>query len=491
MGKFSELVPEGLLHKVALGMSITADLSRSDLLLLRPMNLQQVLVIAQAQPHSISPLHAENLVGQTWTAKDAPAVLDAWRGQRRHSAQVDLPGTAPTMQDVRPVIDRTGTVIGLLSIETSLIQLERHRQRHVSFRRAVEWLKEMCVRGELVGSEVLSPFGEWDGVLITDSQRRITYLSGIANNLYRRLGYMEDLRGRRLSYLNTSDDEMAVAALESHKPLEREVHEGSHIWVRKVLPVTPSSAMSSFLQQIMARQSYRSEAGGVIIMVHDATEERRKKEELQVKTTMIQEVHHRVKNNLQTIAAVLRMQVRRAKDMTTQQALNEAIARILSVAVIHEFLSLDENQSINVRDVCQRIVGQTRQVLVPGQQIDFSVDGPIIYLPSQQATACALVINELIQNALEHGYETRKTGQIQVNLTDLGDQARLEICDDGAPLPDNFDLKNPTSLGLQIVRSLVQGDLHGQVQLENQARGVVATVTFPKAVLGKDAPAAR
>ena len=84
------------------------------------------------------------------------------------------------------------------------------------------------------------------------------------------------------------------------------------------------------------------------------------------------------------------MQARRAEDSGTQQALKEAINRILSVAVIHEFLSLDESQTINVRDVCQRIVAQTRQVLVPGQVIDLSVEGPAIYLPSQQATAsCA------------------------------------------------------------------------------------------------------
>jgi two-component sensor histidine kinase len=218
-------------------------------------------------------------------------------------------------------------------------------------------------------------------------------------------------------------------------------------------------------------------------MVHDATDERRKRQELEVKTTMIQEVHHRVKNNLQTIAAVLRMQARRAEDSGTQQALKEAINRILSVAVIHEFLSLDESQTINVRDVCQRIVAQTRQVLVPGQMIDLSVEGPAIYLPSQQATACALVINELIQNALEHGFASKKRGAIRVTLTDSGDAMKIVIWDDGDPLPADFSLDVPTSLGLQIVRTLVQGDLHGQVTLANDADGVTAIVSFPKAVL--------
>jgi two-component sensor histidine kinase len=218
-------------------------------------------------------------------------------------------------------------------------------------------------------------------------------------------------------------------------------------------------------------------------MVHDATEERRKRDELQVKVTMIQEVHHRVKNNLQTIAAVLRMQARREKDPSTEQALKEAINRILSVAVIHEFLSLDENQSINVRDVCQRIMAQTREVLLPDQRIEFTVEGPAIYLPSQQATACALVINELIQNALEHGFENRRRGEVRLTLTDSGDRVGVEIWDDGHPLPDDYSLDMPGSLGLQIVRSLVQSDLHGQLKLENQEQGVTATVTFPKAVL--------
>ena len=121
------------------------------------------------------------------------------------------------------------------------------------------------------------------------------------------------------------------------------------------------------------------------------------------------------------------------------------------------------------------------------------MEGPAIYLPSQQATASALVINELIQNALEHGFEHREQGQIKVVLTDGGDSVKLEIWDDGEPLPADFDLAGTTSLGLQIVRTLVQDDLRGEIRLENDgARGVVATVIFPKSVVnaGATAPAA-
>jgi two-component sensor histidine kinase len=202
---------------------------------------------------------------------------------------------------------------------------------------------------------------------------------------------------------------------------------------------------------------------------------------------MIQEVHHRVKNNLQGIAAMLRMEARRTKHKEALQAINEAISRILSVAVIHEFLSRDVTQTINIRDVCQRILTQSQQVAVaPGRQISLSVEGPNIYLPSQQATACALVVNELIQNALVHGFEIKKHGQVQILLADGGDQVCLEIRDDGDPLPADFRLETAKSLGLQIVRTLVQDDLHGTLAIANLENGVMATVQFPKLMLAQD-----
>ncbi len=484
MNVTSDLSLSERLSEVALGMPITADLSRSDLLLLRPLNARAMKVVAQARPHSISSLHTENLVGQTFVARDLPLIFDAMRRRRTLQSQMDLPSGAPVVQDACPIFDTAGQVLGLLSIETSLIQLERHRHRHITFRRAVDWLKHMCVQGDLTSAANLSSFQEMDGIVLVDAQLRITYLSGIANNLYRRLGYMEDLRGRPLNYLHIGDDLLAITAMQSRQGVEQESKFGDLEWVRKALPLWSPPKLGGLLHHF-AKVGTPTDIAGVIIMVHDATDERRKKAELEVKSTMIQEVHHRVKNNLQNVAALLRMQQRRAHETETRQALSEAISRILSVAVIHEFLSLDETQSINVRDVCQRIVTQTRQALAPGQLVEFSIEGPAIYLPSQQATATALVINELVQNALEHGFEHRERGQIELVLTDGGDSVKLEICDDGEPLSAEFDFGNTTSLGLQIVRSLVQADLRGEIKLENQPeRGVVATVMIPKAVIG-------
>ena len=474
-----------LLRNIARGMAITADLSRADLLLLHPRSSNTFVVLAQAQPHSIASLYDADLSQAELSGAEAAVYVDAAHKGRHVRIQHELrPSGAPVSQEIFPVFGSGGKLLALFSVETTLIQLERHRHRHISFRRAIDWLKSMCMRGELAWAEHLTAFGEMDGVMLVDAQRRITYVSGIANNLYRRLGYLDDLRGRRLSYLHTGDDDQVVEALVTRQALEHEVEESSHIWTRKVLPVWPPPTVGGWVQGLIARRSRVDEIGGVLIMVHDATEERRKRQELKVKTTMVQEVHHRVKNNLQTIAAVLRMHARRTKNEETLHALNEAVARILSVAVIHEYLSLDESQTINLRDVCQRIVSQNRQVMVePGQQIRFSVEGPAIYLPSQQATSSALVINELIHNALEHGFNTQRTGEIRISLVDRGERVWLQVWDDGAKLPGDFDLNTPSSLGLQIVRSLVQDDLRGVLVIENREDGVVATVDFPKVPL--------
>jgi hypothetical protein len=319
----------------------------------------------------------------TLSRREYPKIFDALRRRRRVRAQVALPSGASVRQDIRPIFGEGNELLGLLAIETSLIQLERHRHRDPSFQRVIEWLKAMCVAGELASAATLSPFHEMDGILLVDPNLEITYLSGIANNLYRRLGYMEDIRGRPLNFVHTGDDELAITAKQTRQCLEDERRQPSPIgeleWVRKAVPVWAPQTLRGMIDRTRIQHT-NNNVGGVLIMIHDATEERRKRAELEVKSTMIQEVHHRVKNNLQNVAAVLRMQQRRAQETETRQALTEAISRVLSVAVIHEFLSLDESQTINIRDVCQRIVTQTRQLIAKGQKFDFVLDGYLLYL---------------------------------------------------------------------------------------------------------------
>ena len=470
-----------LLERIKAGLPITADVSRADLLLYCRAR-EGAVVVAQAQPHSISPLYPESQLGRVVLPSEQPLIFRALGEGKAGSRHRDLPSGTPVVQEVYPVHNDLGEVIAALSVETNLIAHERHRRRHRSFQRAVRWLQGMAIRGELQDAANLSPFGEWDGILYVDAQRRITYLSGIANNLYRRLGYLLDLRGTLLADLQTGDERLVRLAMETGRCLEEERREGHRLWNRKVIPLRP--------REPAGRRRWRfpwaapsSQVAGALVMVHDATEARLKEEELRLKATMIREVHHRVKNNLQTVASLLRMQARRMEQPEARQALQEAVGRVLSVAVIHEFLSQAEEQRINIRDVCQRIVAQLRAVaMAPDREIRLGVRGPSIYLPSRQATACALVVNELLQNALEHGCRERHGSAVTVTLHDGGDEVRIEVRDEGGQLPADFDLERKSGLGLQIVRTLVEDDLKGHFELRADG-GVSAEIVFPKGLL--------
>ncbi len=476
-----------LLQRVEDGLAITADVSRADVLLYCQQGTHSAVIIAQAQPHSISPLHPDSLLGQAVSQDEEPLVLRALNEGQPGRQQRVMQGGAPFIQEVYPIYNDQGRVIAALGIETNLIERERHRRRSRVFQRALWWLQQMALRGDLRDAKRLGPFGEWDGIVVADAQRRITYLSGIATNLYRHLGYLEDLRGKRLGDLHTRDDELVATALRTGLCQRWEGEEQTRYWMRQVIPLLrydPPWPLPAFIShRFLRRTNYRRQAGA-LILVHDDTEARRKQQELNVQRVMVQEVHHRVKNNLQNIAAVLRLQSRRCRTEEARHELEEAINRILSVAVIHDYLAHGKGRQINIREVLQRIINQTAQVALPPEcGIRIELKGPSVYLHADQATACALVFNELLLNAVEHGFHDGEEGYIHIELTNIADRVTIRIVNSGHGLPEGFSLEQANSLGLRIVQALVKDDLKGTFALY-QADGVVAEVSFPKLPLG-------
>ncbi len=477
------------LERIEQDLGLLADLSRADVLLYCPLSGERAVVVSQARPHSILPIYSESLVERQVTSNDEPGVLRALNEghrefsevQRGNSGRIAPARTAPVVQEVYP-IRRNGRVVAALCIETNLIERERHRRRSKVFQRALKLFQETVRTGNLRGADRLSPFGEHDGVLVIDPQHRIQYVSGVATSLYRKLGYAGDLLKRYLEDLELDDNSPVYEALETGECAEREIQVRDLVWVKKAIPFFASG------NGWRRRRSFRASSQrpeGVLVTIRDETDSRRQEEELRVKAAMIQEIHHRVKNNLQTIASLLRLQARRAGSDETRRALQEGINRVLSVAVIHEFLAHQDARVINIRDVSQRIINQIQEgVLDREKGIRLDLRGPNIYLPTQPATACALVINELLQNALEHGYERQEGGTVTVNLGDDGRWITIAVDDDGVGLPDDFDLAHTSSLGLQIVRTLAQGDLKGRFELHRRDRGVSAMVTFPKYSFG-------
>jgi two-component sensor histidine kinase len=471
------------LEKIQGDLGILADLSRADVAMYCPLSSDRAVVVAQARPHSILPIHDESLIGRQVGFADEPDVIRALAEGHRGFTEVRrgvgrrrLPTEgAPTVQETYPIRDVDGQVIAALCIETNLIERERHRRRSRVFQRTLKHFQRMVLAGKLGNTDGLTSFAEHDGVMVVDSQHRIQYVSGIATSMYRKLGYAADLLKQYIEDLELDDSSSVIESLVSGECSEREIQVRDLIWVKKAIPIFVPR------RRLRRREPASWRLEGALVTIHDETDERRQEEELQVKVAMIREIHHRVKNNMQTVASLLRLQSRRAESAETRRALQEGINRILSVAVIHEFLSHQAARVINIRDVSQRIIEQVREgILDRDRAIGLELRGRNIYLPTQPATVCALVINELLLNALEHGYVRQEGGTVTVNLQDDGEQITISVDDDGTGLPEDFDLARTDSLGLQIVQTLAENDLKGAFELHSRDKGVSAVVTFPK-----------
>jgi signal transduction protein with GAF and PtsI domain len=200
---------------------------------------------------------------------------------------------------------------------------------------------------------------------------------------------------------------------------------------------------------------------------------------LVVKAAMVREMHHRVKNNLQMIAMLLRLQMRDGREVSGREVLTETINRILSIAAVHEILAAEGLQQVAVREMLERVAQTITQTMAPpGFALDVRLEGDDPRLPSRQATSLALVVNELLQNAMEHAFPGRSRGQVVIVLMLGPASLRVEVRDDGVGLPEGFSPDRSADLGLQIVRTLVQDDLKGRIWFSN-AGGARAVITIP------------
>lgn len=202
---------------------------------------------------------------------------------------------------------------------------------------------------------------------------------------------------------------------------------------------------------------------------------------LMVQQAVLQEMHHRVKNSLQTIASLLRLQLRVGKLDSPKEALTQSIARIQSIASVHELLSSENLDDVSVKKLAESILSMTAKgLLQDASKCHISVQGDDFNLPSGQATYVSLILNELIQNAVEHGLAKKAGSELTVHVTRDEDEVRLEVVNDGEPLPESFDMRASRNLGLNIVESLVRDNLLGTFRLSSDEDKTRAVVTFPK-----------
>jgi two-component sensor histidine kinase len=194
---------------------------------------------------------------------------------------------------------------------------------------------------------------------------------------------------------------------------------------------------------------------------------------------VVREMHHRIKNNLQTVAMLMRMQISEAAgdELSARDVLHQSINRIQSIAAVHEVLSEQGFRMVDVKDVIGRITRTMAQnMIAPGKSIAINVEGDALVLPSRAATSLALVTNELLQNALEHAFIGRDTGRVTITLAPTPDAYLVTVADDGVGLPSEI----PPSLGLEIVEALVHDDLKGTITFKRRDDGAQVEIRLPR-----------
>jgi two-component system, sensor histidine kinase PdtaS len=446
------------LQAVVSDWQILADLSFADLVMFcREPTSGELTVIAQMRPYTAQTIYQEDLVGTVYRADERAAVTRAFEeGQIIRDGDPDWSTGVPVREEAVPV-SFDGEVIAVVTREANLSMVRAPSQLELTYLQVANELSQMLAEGsfpfpgEDPERELAPRVG--DGLMRIDPTGVVIYASPNAISAYRRLGVVDHIVGRNLGDFDL-DDVAVLEALADGEPLESEVEARGAVVLRRILPLTRSHHVL-----------------GALMLIREVTELRRHERLLMYKDATIREIHHRVKNNLQTVASLLRLQARRLDSDEARDALSESVRRISSIALVHETLSQDSRQRVSFDKVGQRLIDMLAVGLTdPERPVHMHLAGGAGELPAEVATPLALVLSELLQNSVEHAFPDRG-GEVVVTLERRAASLHLEVRDDGVGVVDGWSLEVDANLGLRIASTLVESELGGTLEVRPSSNG--------------------
>jgi two-component system, sensor histidine kinase PdtaS len=441
------------LQAIVSDWQILADLSFSDLLMFaRDPDDGELTVVAQMRPYTAQTIYQEDLVGTVYRASEKPSVTRAFaHGAIVRDGDPDWSTGVPVREEAIPV-PFDDEVIAVVTREANLSMVRAPSQLELTYLQAANELSQMLAEGDFPfpgedpERELAPRVG--DGMMRLDPAGIVAYASPNAISAYRRLGVVDNIVGRNIGDFDL-DDIAVLEALADGEPLDSEVEARGAVVLRRMLPLTRAHHVL-----------------GALMLIREVTELRRHERLLLYKDATIREIHHRVKNNLQTVASLLRLQSRRLGSEEARQALNESVRRISSIALVHETLSQDHRQRVSFDKVGQRLIDMlTTGIIDPNHPVTLRLEGTAGELPAEVATPLALVLSELLQNAVEHAF-TAQGGEAVVTLERRAASLHLEVADDGIGVPEGWSLEQNANLGLRIASTLVESELGGTLAVE-------------------------
>ncbi|MBO0693276.1 MAG: sensor histidine kinase [Acidimicrobiaceae bacterium] len=471
------------LQRLLATWGVLSDMCFADLLLFVPEHgdAQHMVVVGQVRPTTNQTLYLEDLVGRRMTARERPLVTRSWRLGSVVEDEVVIPSRNERARQVCIPVRWGEDVVAILARESALVVGRRPGELERVYLEVFDRLARMISRGEypfpLDEEETSETPRVGDGVMVLDASARVAYASPNAVTALHRLGTYSGVEGARLEELGL--EQIAVShAFSNRLPATVEVSGGSDSTVViRCIPLTDHEVVT-----------------GAVVLLRDVSDLRRRDRLLLSKDAALREVHHRVKNNLQTISSLLRLQSRRLPPGEGRDALRESERRVRSIALVHEILSRDTTDEVRFNDILPSLVRMAEDLGGPHRPIRITHTGEAGELPAAVATPMAVVVNELLQNAAEHAFPSGDAGdadnvteerpvEVHLALQRSGDTLILRVSDNGVGLPPGFSVDHTSSLGLSIVRSLVRTQLGGTISMRNEG-GTIVELRVPL-----DAPA--
>jgi len=470
------------LHALISDWQLLADLSFADLVLWAPLPAEPGagngaaarpedstwIALAQMRPTTAPTALPDDIVGAQRPGAEQPFLATAYsEGRVCREGDPEWTRGVPIRHETIPV-RRNDPVIAVIERSTNLSFARTPSRLDLAYLRAADDLTQMVAAGMFPapGEEpalVRSP-RVGDGLIRLNKNGRVTYASPNGLSAYRRLGLTADIVGKQLGPLTARlgtgrepRDESLMLTASGRSHAETEVEGIGAVVQLRAIPLVVDG-----------------DRAGALVLVRDVTELRRRERELLSKDATIREIHHRVKNNLQTVAALLRLQARRLHAPEAREALEEAVRRVGSIAMVHETQSRVPDEIVDFDDIASRVAMMAGELSAPESRVSPTLTGEFGMLPALIATPLALVLTELMQNALQHGLsapDRAATGCLQVSAARGPGRLTVTVSDNGVGLPPGFDLGATTSLGLQIVRTLVLTELGGTLEVAARAGG--------------------
>ena len=479
----SSLTPDDVLRlgELTAEWQLLADLSFADLVLWIPKRQDQKSwpeghrAVAQIRPMTAATVFTHDLIGNevTWGSRtDLDQALSS--GEIIRDSRAEQVGEIEIKVECIPVFF-LGRVIAVISRHRNLETMRTPSRLELNYREIANHIYRMIAEGNfpvkdnVYLAEAAPRVG--DGLVRINVSGEVLFASPNARSALNRVGWDKDVEGQNfgqvldslvspISPLNPKEENWQI--IMSGKQLRREEFENSGgVLDLLAIPLTEGDNRI-----------------GAVVLVHNVTELRRKDRALISKDATIREIHHRVKNNLQTVSALLRLQARRIEDPKASAAIEEAVRRVVSIALVHETLSATSQDLVQFDEVITKIIQGASELNIRPNEIQIKKVGEFGLISSMVATPLALVLTELIHNALEHGLGA-SGDLVELRINRQAASMVITVTDNGAGIPNDFSLELNTNLGLQIVQTLTKNELAGKIEFIKQNIGTQVQISFP------------